>query len=254
MRVEVDVVDALLLVVVIPIYGNNALGNRVDDLLRNLSVILEVVVTAVEGSDIHIRPEHNVLVAVLLSELTDLIEVSLHDLADRLIAVDIHVLSSTEQVSLVHTNVDLTGLEALGERREHVVDELVGSVIVYEHNIRSINRHLAPTESRIHVGEGLDAGDDLHTDRGCELVHLAHLLCGISATHISEVGLTLNGIGILSVEEDTVVAHLLKKRKIPLHSFYLHNGVSRHVEHNAKVLKFISHNKPHSYFLRTALL
>ena len=72
----------------------------------NTFVTFHGKVATLKGAEIHIRPEHNVLVAVLLGYLAHSLKVALHDLADRLIAVNIKVLASAEHIRLVHTHVN----------------------------------------------------------------------------------------------------------------------------------------------------
>ena len=174
-RVEVDVVYPLIVVIVIPVHRDDALGDSVYYLLRHLGIIVKEILAVVEGAKVHIRPEHNVLVAVLLGYLANALKVALHDLADGLVAMDVEVLSSAEHIRLVHTYVYLACPEVLGKRSEHTVDELVGSLVVNKHNVVGVDLDLIPTEEGVYVSKCLHAGDDLDADATRKLVELAHL-------------------------------------------------------------------------------
>ena len=55
----------------------------------------------------------------------------------------------------------------------------------------------------------------------------------------TEERLALNLVRILGVKHNAIVAHLLKNEDISLKSGQIHNGVSRHIDHNAKSFVFV---------------
>jgi hypothetical protein len=125
----------------------------------------------------------------------------------------------------------------------NILESIRGYYDSNEHNIICIHGNVFPAQGGVHVCERLHTRYDLHTNAACKLIHLLHLRLSIPASHITKVRLTLNVVSILGIEEDAVVAHFLKEREIPLECLNLYNGVSRYVEHYAKILELVCHNR-----------
>ena len=197
----------LLIVIVIPINGDDILGQGVLVLLGNL-LTGHKIFTVVPSVEQHIRPDHGLLIAVLGGKLVDASEVVLHDLSLGTGTVDILVLTAAQEVCLVHADVQSARAEAGGKGLEHAVDQEIDALVARQHNIGIVEGMLTPSGQGFLMGKSLDAGDSLHTDGSAELVNLLHLGDGIAAAHITEVRLVDHLIGVLHVKKHHIVAHL----------------------------------------------
>ena len=130
---------------IIPKNGNDLGRECFNDLFGHFT-LGNVIFAVVPRAEEHIRPNHH-LVVVFLCDIANASEVTLDDGVDGLVAVNIKMLAATEVECLVHTDVDALGAEALRERGEHVVDKLIGTLVVGQNNVAHIDGELAPTGS-----------------------------------------------------------------------------------------------------------
>ena len=226
--------------VIIPINGNDIVGKTLDDVLGNLCLGNKIF-SAAPRTEIHIRPDHQ-LVVIFLCNFADAFQVACHQGVDILVAIAVKVLSATEHMRFVHTNMDFSGREAFRKSRKHMVDKLVGSLIVDHQNVAAINGELLPAKRCIEVCQRLNARNDGHSERSGKRVDLLHFCLRVATAHITEVGLAVYLIGVLGVEHHAVVTDLFQKGKKPLESVHTHHGVSRHIDHDTEGVKILSHS------------
>ena len=84
--------------------------------------------------------------------------------------------------------------------------------------------------------ERLDAGNKLDAEAAGVGVDFADLVVRVSAAHITEVGLAVEGVGVLGVKHKHIMPH---QRDVAYHLFQRRDGqnaVARAVEHRAEGL------------------
>ena len=159
---------------------------------------------------------------------------TLDDGIDGLIAVNVKVLSAAEIERLIHADVDAFGTEALGKRGKHMVNKLIGALVICQKNVTEIDGELAPTNSGGQVRQGLNTGNDLNAHRGTQIVNFFKFSLGVTASHIAKVGLTVHLVGVLGVKEYAIVSHFFEQREEATQAVKAHNRVARHINHYAK--------------------
>ena len=119
------------------------------------------------------------------------------------------IFPESEHVRLVHADIDSARGKALRKRTENIVDESIGPFLADKQNVIQVaNAHiLLPAENAFKVRKRLHAGHELDSDRLRICIELLEFLLGISAAHISEIGLVRHLKSVLGIELYHVVSH-----------------------------------------------
>ena len=209
LRVAVQhvVIDGFLLGIIIPVHQGNVLGDRLRDAGIHLAV-LGVVFAARRQTEEHIAPHHR-MQAVLVGQLMHTAEMIQHNLHSVAVAVLIQIFSQTDQMRLVHADVDPAASHARGELTEHRVDQLIRLFLSGQQDVVKV-MHVAehaPAEDLAQVRQRLDRGNQLDTEGIREIVHPAQILRRITAASPAEVWILRKLVNVLNVKLKHRVAH-----------------------------------------------
>ena len=176
----------LIEIAVIPVDEFHILRDAMDDILRNVSIrhmLGGIVIIVVKGgAKVHIAPHHRSK-AVLLADVVDLFHVATQQLHPVNQPMLLLVATVAHHPRLVKADVHPTGGEALRQRPEHRLDEVVGFRLVDEQDVVVV-RHLAECTPAGHVpqvSQHLNTGSQLHAEAVAVGRHLLHLRLGVLA-------------------------------------------------------------------------
>ena len=194
--------------VIIPIYHRDIRRNLFDNLLWEIKLTVDKI-TAVGKTEKHILPHHR-LIAVFTGDFANLIQMPEQKRISVAEAVFVQIFAESHAVRLIHPDVDSTGTDASRKGRKHMVDQLIGSVVIQKKNIVAILNLpvFAPAERRIQMRQRLNARDKLDSDGSRIIIELAQLRGRITTALIAEIRLLFHLIRILGIEHRQIVSHL----------------------------------------------
>ena len=168
-------VPALFVAVVIPVDQLHSVGAGVQNLVGDQREILDHVCAVVGQTEEHIRP-HNGGKVIFLGQSDHALQVAVNDVKAVGQAVLPEVCTHAEIEGLVHTNMDVLRGEAGAQAAEHILDQLIGTVLTDKENVGGIANVAicVPAEDRGQVRQRLNAGDQLHADRIAVGDHVLH--------------------------------------------------------------------------------
>ena len=154
--------------------------------------------------------------------------------------MDIGMLSAAQMVRLVHADMDKFAVKAISQRRQHLVNQRVGALIVRQQNVVDIDiRSKAfPIGDGVQMRQRLNTGDDLQTQCAAVGGQLFHFLRGISAAQMTEIGIFRYFIGILGVQHEAVKAHHRQLYHQLFGGGDAYNRVAAAVRHQAQAVEF----------------
>ena len=185
--------------VVIPVNEVHIIGDHGLDPVGDADP-LRIIATAAGQAEEHISP-HDQLQIVFPGDLGYPVQVLQQNIKLILIAVEGLIFASAQHHGLIHTDIDNTGTQSRCQGSKHPVYQFIYPVISCQQNVICIPHILIfrPMHQGIHMGKGLDAGDQLHPLLGRVVIHTAQLLPGVASAQMPEIGLCLDFIGVLQV-------------------------------------------------------
>ncbi|MPM68539.1 hypothetical protein SDC9_115472 [bioreactor metagenome] len=129
-----------------------------------------------------------------------------------LIPVPVQKPATAEVMGLVHTEMDPATGKRLAPKSDHFLYELItGRFVDQDHAVGIFDVRVGPpSQNRFQVAKRLNGGAHFDSKRGGISVNLTDFGHGIGSTHITEIGLTLQPIGVFRVKHRQIAAHQRK--------------------------------------------
>ena len=228
------VVEGLVRVIVIPVAHRHVGRQAADDAVRHDGLRIVIVAAGTAQAEEHVAP-HDWLQPLRPADVRDAPQVAGKQLKAVRRPVDGVIPPQPHAVRLVHADVDAARAHAAAHRPDLRLDEGVRLRLVGQQHVRQIaqGRRVAPLQKLRQVRQRLDAGHQLHAQRGGIRVQPAQLCLRVAAAQIAEGRILRHLKGVLGVEHQQVHAQRGDPVDRAAHGLHLHHGAAGHVQHHA---------------------
>ena len=226
-------IEILIEMIVVPVHKIEVLRHFREHVLREARV--GRVVAARREQKEHIAPHHRAE-PVPRRDLRDAREVAEQNLRPVLETVFREELPEPDTIRFIHADMYPAGGERFLERREHMLDQFIGAVIVDEQNIVRVEKRpeAAPPHEPVEVSERLDTGHEFDTAFRGVSIDLTEFFHCIFAAAVAEIRLLFDLIGVFGVQHERFVAHLREQVNVAFQRREVHDRPAGAVEHDAE--------------------